>query len=149
MVHPTPLVLKLGLFAKKPWKFNASRVSFLFGAGRKSQFVEYLWNEDQINGAVVIFLKVIYINIIIDYCVQRQVDLIYMTPEYMAELHKFIYMSKDSDVDRLKEKVGNHLKYIPNHFLFSLFDNSVLNIRPPDNFRSYYIKNRNRRAKAG
>lgn len=108
-----------------------------------------LWNEDQINGAVVIFLKVIYINIIIDYCVQRQVDLIYMTPEYMAELHKFIYMSKDSDVDRLKEKVGNHLKYIPNHFLFSLFDNSVLNIRPPDNFRSYYIKNRNRRAKAG
>ena len=61
-----------------------------------------LWNEDQINGAVVIFLKVIYINIIIDYCVQRQVDLIYMTPEYMAELHKFIYMSKDSDVDRLK-----------------------------------------------
>ena len=26
---------------------------------------------------------------------------------------------------------------------------SVLNIRPPDNFRSYYIKNRNRRAKAG
>lgn len=111
--------------------------------------MEYLWNEDQINGAVVIFLKVIYFNIIIDYCVQRQVDLIYMTPEYMAELHKFIYMSKDSDVDRLKEKVGNHLKYIPNHFLFSLFDNSVLNIRPPDNFRSYYIKNRNRRAKAG
>lgn len=73
-----------------------------FRIGINPQFVEYLWNEDQINGAVVIFLKVIYINIIIDYCVQRQVDLIYMTPEYMAELHKFIYMSKDSDVDRLK-----------------------------------------------
>ena len=55
-----------GRYAKNPWKFNASRVSFLFGAGRKSQFVEYLWNDDQINGAVVIFLKVIYINIIID-----------------------------------------------------------------------------------
>lgn len=54
----------------------------------------------------------------IDYCVQRQVDLIYMTPEYMAELHKFIYMSKDSDVDRLKEKAGNHLKYIPKRKLY-------------------------------
>lgn len=41
-----------------------------------------------------------------------------MTPEYMAELHKYIYMSKDSDVDRLKEKVGNHLKYIPRRKLY-------------------------------
>ena len=144
-MHPlNEFLLKLGLFAKKPWKFNASRVSFLFGAGRKSQFVEYLWNDDQINGAVVIFLKVIYINIIIDYCVQRQVDLIYMTPEYMAELHKFIYMSKDSDVDRLKEKVGNHLKYIPKRKLYryrkcidrelNLIEENAVWISNPDTF---------------
>ena len=106
--------------------------------------MEYLWNDDQINGAVVIFLKVIYINIIIDYCVQRQVDLIYMTPEYMAELHKFIYMSKDSDVDRLKEKVGNHLKYIPKRKLYryrkcidrelNLIEENAVWISNPDTF---------------
>ena len=91
---------------KNPWKFNASRVSFLFGAGRKSQFVEYLWNDDQINGAVVIFLKVIYINIIIDYCVQRQVDLIYMTPEYMAELG--VIISKTATGEQRPAKNSNN-----------------------------------------
>lgn len=68
--------------------------------------MEYLWNEDQINGAVVIFLKVIYINIIIDYCVQRQVDLIYMTPEYMAELG--VIISKTATGEQRPAKNSNN-----------------------------------------
>ena len=34
-----------------------------------------------------------------------------MSPEYMAELHKFLYLSDDSDIERLKAVVSTHLKY--------------------------------------
>lgn len=32
-----------------------------------------------------------------------------MSPEYMAELHKFLYLSDDSDIERLKAVVSTHL----------------------------------------
>ena len=41
-----------------------------------------------------------------------------MAPEYMAELHKFLYLSNDSDEARLHSKVTTHLKYIPHKKLY-------------------------------
>lgn len=41
-----------------------------------------------------------------------------MSPEYMAELHKFLYLSNDSDMQRLKSIVATHLKYIPHKKLY-------------------------------
>lgn len=41
-----------------------------------------------------------------------------MSPEYMAELHKFLYLSDDSDIERLKAVVSTHLKYIPHKTLY-------------------------------
>lgn len=41
-----------------------------------------------------------------------------MSPEYMAELHKFLYLSNDSDMERLTSTVAAHLKYIPRKKLY-------------------------------
>ncbi|WP_324824305.1 DUF2971 domain-containing protein [Sinanaerobacter sp. ZZT-01] len=41
-----------------------------------------------------------------------------MSPEYMAELHKFLYLSNDSDMERLEPTVATHLKYIPRKKLY-------------------------------
>lgn len=41
-----------------------------------------------------------------------------MSPEYMAELHKFLYLSNDSDEERLRTNVTTHLKYIPHKKLY-------------------------------
>ena len=32
-----------------------------------------------------------------------------MSPEYMAELHKFLYLSDDSDIERLKAVVSTRV----------------------------------------
>ena len=41
-----------------------------------------------------------------------------MSPEYMAELHKFLYLSNDSDRDRLLTIVSAHLKFLPRKKLY-------------------------------
>ena len=41
-----------------------------------------------------------------------------MSPEYMAELHKFLYQSNDSDIDRLKNIALEHLKHLPKKTLY-------------------------------
>lgn len=41
-----------------------------------------------------------------------------ISPEYMAELHKFLYLSNDSDMERLKSTVATHLKHIPHKKLY-------------------------------
>lgn len=41
-----------------------------------------------------------------------------MSPEYMAELHKFKYRSNDSDINRLILAVSAHLKFIPHKKLY-------------------------------
>ena len=35
-----------------------------------------------------------------------------MSPEYMADLHMFL-ISQDSDVETLRQRVAEHLKFIP------------------------------------
>lgn len=42
----------------------------------------------------------------------------YMSYEYMVELHKFLYQSNDSDIERLRSMVVAHLKYIPHKKLY-------------------------------
>ena len=41
-----------------------------------------------------------------------------MSPEYMAALHKFLYLSNDTNIERLKSVVATHLKYIPHKKLY-------------------------------
>lgn len=41
-----------------------------------------------------------------------------MSPEYMADLHKFMYLSNDSDRDRLLSIVSAHLKFLPRKKLY-------------------------------
>ena len=41
-----------------------------------------------------------------------------MTTEYMVDLHKFLYLSNDTDFTKLVERVQNHLKYIPRKKLY-------------------------------
>ena len=41
-----------------------------------------------------------------------------MTTEYMVDLHKFLYLSNDTDFARLVERVQNHLLYIPRKKLY-------------------------------
>ena len=41
-----------------------------------------------------------------------------MTTEYMVDLHKFLYLSNDTDLAKLIERVQNHLLYIPRRKLY-------------------------------
>ena len=41
-----------------------------------------------------------------------------MSPEYMAELHKFLYLSNDTNIERLKSVVATHLNtYHTKHYI--------------------------------
>ena len=52
-----------------------------------------------------------------------------MSPEYMAALHKFLYLSNDTNIERLKSVVATHLKYIPHKKLYRYRKYAILMIR--------------------
>lgn len=70
------------------------------------------WNRDASEAARLHNVTILLVVVMLMRCFMN------MSPEYMAELYKFLYLSSDSDRERLLSIVSEHLKFLPRKKLY-------------------------------